>query len=296
MENLYVFDEMYKQIKGIDIYGGEVGGVRIKGGINATPLTDIMDLTGKVAIVTGGARGLGFCIVNRLCQAGANVVIADIAIEFAEDAVAFFKSKGYDVKFKKTDVRYVDQIKTCVDFTVKEYGKIDILVNDAAIWAFRPFLELTEEMWDDALDTNLKGTVFFIQAVAKSMVEKGVKGKIVNIASVAGISYETSFGWLTQYAAAKSGVVGISKSLNRELKPLGINVNCVLPGSMMTPGGMHTEMTPELTHMFETNPGAPIYDPDDVAKIAVVLCTDVANAIYGATIVADGGCSLIIQK
>jgi NAD(P)-dependent dehydrogenase (short-subunit alcohol dehydrogenase family) len=229
---------------GLDINGAEIGGVKIQGGKNAKPMEAILDLSGKVAIVTGGARGLGFCIVNRLCEAGASVVIADIAVEFAEAAVAFFSSKNYKVKFINTDVRYLPQIQAAVDFTVKEFGKVDILVNNAAIWKMNKFFDLTEETWDDTIDTDLKGNVFFTQAVAKQMVKQGQGGKIVNVASVAGLAMETSYGCLTQYVAAKSGVVGISQSLARELKPLGININCVLPGGMMSPDAMHMDLTP----------------------------------------------------
>ena len=98
------------------------------------------------------------------------------------------------------------------------------------------------------------------------MVKQGQGGKIVNVASVAGLSMESSYGCLIQYAAAKSGVVGISQSLARELKPLGININCVLPGGMLTPGAMHMERTPEIIELSKTNPTAPVTDPDEVAR------------------------------
>lgn len=296
MQQLYTLDAAFQQMRGIDIHGAEFNGVKIQGGENAKPMNDLLDLTGKVAIVTGGARGLGFCIVNRLCEAGASVVIADIAVDFAEDAVAFFSSKNYNVKFINTDVRYIPQINAAVEFTVKEFGKVDILVNNAAIWKMNKFFDLTEETWDDTVDTDLKGTVFFTQAVTKQMVKQGHGGKVVNVASIAGIAMETSFGWLTQYVAAKSGVVGISQSLARELKPLGININCVLPGGMMSPGAMHMDITPELAEVMQKNPASPMTDPDDVARVVYMLTTEISNYMYGATVVADGGARLIIQK
>ena len=147
MENLYTFDAGYQRMLGIDVNGMEMPGMKIQGGRNAIPMETILDLSGKVAIVTGGARGMGFCVVNRLCEAGASVVIADIAVEFADAAVAFFTSKDYKVKFIKTDVRYLTQIEAAVDFTVKEFGKVDILVNNAAIFKMNKFLDLTEETW-----------------------------------------------------------------------------------------------------------------------------------------------------
>ena len=255
-----------------------------------------MRLLDRTAIVTGGARGLGFCIVNRLCEAGASVVIADIAVEFAESAVAFFSSKNYKVKFIKTDVRYLPQIQAAMDFTVKEFGKIDILVNNAAIWQMNKFLDLTEETWDDTIDTDLKGTVFFTQAVVKQMVKQGQGGKIVNVASVAGLSMEPAYGCLTQYVAAKSGVVGISQSLAKELKPLGININCVVPGGMMSPGAMHGAPTPEVRELMNGQPSAPTTDPDNVARVVYMMATGISDYMHGATVVADGGARLMIQK
>ena len=296
MEKLYTFDAVYQRLLGIDIHGADIHGMKIRGAENVRPMEEILDLSGKVAIVTGGARGLGFCIVNRLCEAGASVMIADIAVEFAEAAVEFFSSKNYSVKFIETDVRYLPQIQAAVDFTVEEFGKIDILVNNAAIWQMNKFFDLTEETWDDTIDTDLKGIVFFTQAVAMQMVKQGQGGKIVNVASVAGLSMESSYGLLTQYVAAKSGVVGISQSLARELKPLGININCVLPGGMLSPGAMHSAPSPELRELTNDQPTAPVTDPDEVARVVYMMTTGISDYMHGATVVADGGARLMIQR
>ncbi len=297
MENLYTFDPVYQRMLGMDINGMEIAGMKVRGLKNATPMTDILDLSGKVAIVTGGARGLGLCIVNRLCEAGASVVITDIAVEFAEAAVAYFMEKGCaNVKFFKTDVRYIPQIQGAVDFAVKEFGQIDILVNNAAIWKMNRFLDMTEETWDDTVDVDLKGTVFFTQAVVRQMVAQGHGGKIVNVASVAGLAMESAYGFLTQYVAAKSGVVGVSQSLARELKPLGININCVLPGGMLSPGAMHGAPTPELREAMTGFPTAPVTDPDDVARVVFMLATGISDYMHGATVVVDGGARLMMQR
>jgi NAD(P)-dependent dehydrogenase (short-subunit alcohol dehydrogenase family) len=296
MAELYTFDEAYQQLLGLDIDGVDIAGSKVQGLKNANPMKDILDLSGKVAIVTGGSRGLGLCIVNRLCEAGASVVIADIAVEFAEAAVEYFSTKDYKVKFIKTDVRYLPQIQTAVEFTVQEFGKVDILVNNAAIWKMNMFFDLTEETWDNTIDVGLKGTVFFTQAVAKQMVKQDQGGKIVNVASVAGLSMESSYGLLIQYVAAKSGVVGVSQSLARELKPLGININCVLPGGMVSPGAIHSAPTPELREITNSHPTAPVTDPDDVARVVFMMATDISNYMHGATVVADGGARLMIQE
>ena len=224
-------------------------------------------------------------------------MIADIAVEFADAAVAYFTEKGCaNIKFIKTDVRYIPQIQAAVDFTVAEFGKVDILVNNAAIWKMNRFFDLTEETWDDTIDVDLKGTVFFTQAVARQMAKQGTGGKIVNVASVAGLSMESAYGFLVQYVAAKSGVVGISQSLARELKPLGININCVLPGGMLSPGAMHCAPSPELREVTKDFPTAPVTDPDDVARVVYMMTTGISDYMHGATVVADGGARLMIQK
>jgi NAD(P)-dependent dehydrogenase (short-subunit alcohol dehydrogenase family) len=296
MKNLYTFDATYQRMLGVDIDGAEIAGVKIQGVKNAKPMDEIMGLSGKVAIVTGGAMGLGLCIVNRLCEAGASVVIADIAVEFAEAAIAFFSTKNYKVKFINTDVRDIQQIQAAVDFAVQEFGRVDILVNNAAIWKMNKFLDLTEETWDDTIDIDLKGTVFFTQAVARQMVKQGQGGKIVNVASIAGLSMESAYGGFIQYVAAKSGVVGISQSLARELRPLGININCVLPGGMISPGAVHSAPAPELREWIKDYPRTPVTDPDDVARVVYMMTTGISDFMHGTTVVADGGARLMIKK
>jgi len=296
MESRYTFGPGEQRMLGIDITGADLGPYRLQGTKNATPMEDLLDLSGKVAIVTGGARGLGLCVVNRLCEAGARVVIADIAVEFAQAALEFFSTKDYDVRFIETDVRHLPQIQAAVDYTVGEFGGVDILVNNAAIWRFDSFVDLPEEAWDDVVDTNLKGTVYFTQVVARRMVEQGEGGKIVNVASVAGLAMENGFGWMTPYVASKSGVVALSQSLARELKPLGIAINCVVPGGMLTSGGMLTPMSAEAKAAKAAAPAVPVTDPDDVARLVYVMATRISDFMHGATVVADGGARLMIQQ
>jgi len=148
------------------------------------------------------------------------------------------------------------------------------------------------------VDTGLKGTVFFTQAVARRMVEQGRGGRIVNVASIAGVSMESSYGMIVPYVAAKSGLVGVSQSLARELKPLGITINCVLPGGMMSPGAVHSslDITPELREAMGEPGQAPVTDPDEVARVVFMLATPVSDFMHGATVVVDGGARLMIKK
>nr|WP_312577185.1 SDR family oxidoreductase [Sedimentibacter sp.] len=288
MKSLYVYDETYQKSRGMDLKIAD----------SNRPLMEVLKLKGKTAIVTGGARGLGFHVVNRLCEAGAEVMIVDIAVEFAEDAVEYFNNKGYNVKFKKADIRYIDQINSAVEATIEAFGKIDILVNNAAIWRMNRFLEMTEETWDDTIDTDLKGSVFFCQSVAKEMVKQNINGKIVNVASVAGLSMESPYGFLAQYSSSKGGLVSVSQSLARELKPLGITINCVLPGGMVTPGAMHTVgMDASMHEVHQKSPKTPLTrNPDDVARVVFMMCTDVSSFMHGSIVVADGGARLMIQE
>jgi len=288
MGKLYIYDEKYQKARGMDLKVAD----------GNKPLMEVLSLKGKTAIVTGGARGLGFHIVNRLCEAGAEVMIVDIAIEFAEDAVEYFTTKGYNVKFKEADIRFIDQINDAVKVTIEAFGKIDILVNNAAIWSMNRFLDMTEETWDNTIDTDLKGNVFFCQAVAKEMVKQNIKGKIVNVASVAGLSMESPYGFLSHYSSAKGGLVSVSQSLARELKPLGITINCVLPGGMLTPGAMHTEgMDASMYEVHQKSPRTPLTrNPDEVARVVFMMCTDVSAFMHGSTVVADGGARLMIQE
>lgn len=282
---MYSFHEGYQKVLGIDINGvpNMIGGAK-----NAVPMTDILCLDGKVAIVTGGAMGMGFCIVNRLCEAGAKVVIADVAVEFAEKALEYFVTKDYAVKFIKTDVRYPDQIQAAVDFTVKEFGGIDILVNNAAVWSHRPFADITEESWNEIVDVNLKGTLFFAKAVAQVMEKQGKGGKIINVASIAGLSGDTA-PVMFEYVASKSAVIALTKSLVRIMKPIGINVNCVIPGGMITPGAINTQASPEAKKIRESSPKSPVADPDMVARVIFMLATQISDYMYGASLIADGG-------
>ena len=185
------------------------------------------------------------------------------------------RSKGCaNIKFIKTDVRYIPQIQAAVDFTVAEFGKVDILVNNAAIWKMNRFFDLTEETWDDTIDVDLKGTVFFTQAVARQMVKQGTGGKIVNVASVAGLSMESAYGFLVQYVAAKSGVVGISQSLAQGAETPGHQHQLRVAGRDALPGCDAQRPDAGAAGGHQGLPEqAPVTDPDDVARVVFMMTT-----------------------
>jgi len=255
---------------------------------NATPASELISLSGKTAIVTGGSRGLGVAIVNRLAEAGAQVVIVDLADEFANAALDFFKTKDYQVKFFKADVRDLEQIQTAIDFTVKEFGKLDILVNNAGIWQLKHYYDITEEDWDLVVDVCLKGTFFFTQKAASQMVKQGGGGRIVNTISVGAYSMESYIGCMAHYVAAKSGILGITRSLSRELKLQGIAINAVCPPGMVTVGGGHMNMPEDIKELMDSYPTVPIGDPDQVARVVAMVVSDIGVLFHGSDIVADG--------
>ena len=290
-------EQMIQMAKDMDLNGRKLPDGTVSGGLmNLIPLTEILDLTGKVAIVTGGARSLGARIVGRLCEAGASCVIADVDDEFAENSMAFFNDKNYNVKYINCNVRELAQINAAVDFTVKEFGKVDILVYNSSIYGQLKFSDITEDYWDLSLDVGLKGAFFFNQAVANQMIKQGHGGRIINISSNAGNSMENFFGHMIPYVAAKSGLNGISKSLAREFKPHGIHINVVTPGGMASVSGMFIATTPEITELRKSVPGAPIGDPDEVARVVYMMATGMSDYMDGTVVHVDGGTYLGFNK
>ncbi len=220
-------------------------------------------------------------------------------------AEATFKEKGYDVSYLKIDVRKVDECYALTEFAEKTYGNVDIVVPAAAIWGARAFVDMKEEEWDDIIDTDLKGQYFTVQAAVRSMIRGGKGGKVVTIASVAHRGDDMlKLAMMTNYNAAKAGVVGMTKGMAKELKQYGINVNCVAPGGMITPGAIMNNLKSselyggEWDHDVHTYGGAtPIATtPDQVAMTIVAMCTDVSDFMYGQLIEVDGGSQFSFQE
>lgn len=280
---MYSFHEGYQRVLGIDLNGIPE---RTKGLKHAIPMQELLRLSGKTAIVSGGAMGMGLCTVNRLAEAGANVVIADVAEEYAEQALKYFAERSLPVRFIRTDVRKPDEIQAAVDFTLKEFGELNILVNNAAVWSHRLLSEITEDSLAEIMDVNLKGTLFFVQKAAAVMEKQGKGGKIVNIASVAALSNDPA-PLMFEYVASKSSVVAVTKSLVRALKPIGVNINCVVPGGMITPGAINTVRTDSAKAL--TMAKCPVGDPDEVARVVYMLTTEISSFMHGAVVSVDGG-------
>jgi len=262
----------------------------------AQTIAQLFDLTGKAAIVTGGATGIGQAIAFRLAEAGAAVLIADIDLEAANQTAEQIRARGSRAETLHADVSNVADAPRVVRATVDAFGTLDILVNNAGIYPFSPALQITEELWDRVLGINLKGMFFFSQAAARQMIRDGHGGKIINLASIDSLR---PTGNLAHYDAAKGGVVMLTRALALELAPYQIRVNAIAPGGIQTAGAMAqqaavlgaTNVTiPELTQGFVARvPLGRVGEPDDVARVALFLASAAADYMTGSLIVVDGG-------
>jgi len=242
-----------------------------------------MRLQGKVAIITGAARGIGRETALLFAAEGAKVVICDLLDE-GEEVAEEIRSRGGEAIFYKLDVTDREAVKRMVDAVVERYGRIDILVNNAGITRDAQFLKMTEEDWDKVIAVNLKGVFNVTQAVAPVMVAQG-KGKVVNAASV--VALYGNFGQ-TNYVASKAGVIGMTKVWARELGRKGINVNAVAPGFIQTE---MTARVPEkvLQMVRERTPLGRLGTPRDVAYAYLFLASDESDYVNGAVLSVDGG-------
>lgn len=259
-------------------------------------IQDFLYLAGKTAIVTGGALGIGRAIADRLAEAGANVVIADINEKEAKVAAKELTTNGYNVKTIVTDVSKEEEVKKMVSKAISTFGSIDILVNNAGIYPTYPLLDVTAENFERVIKTNLMGVVFCTQNVAKQMVKQGKGGKIINISSIDAL-HPSAVG-LAHYDASKHGIWGFTKSAALELAPHKIWVNAVAPGVTMTPG---MELAPKanakqkeyqekaIEAIIQKIPMHRMADPDDQAKVVLFLASDMSSYLTGIQIPVDGG-------
>lgn len=261
-------------------------------------------LKGKTAIVTGGASGLGYTVVNRLCEAGAKVVIASRGEERGRRAEADFRAKGYEVSWVRTDVSVVADCYHAVDFAVSVYGRLDILVSNAAGWSSCSYLDVPEELYDQIMDVDLKGSYFMGQAAARHMVANKIKGKIVFISSAAHLGEGPSnLVMNTYYQAAKAGVTGLTRGVAEELKQYGISVNCVAPGGMLsagvfTQGSEYAKKYGEAYQEARKNPAPPTpmaMNPDEIGRVVFALCTPMSDFMCGEVVNVNGGAMLKFQ-
>ncbi|MEW9123375.1 MAG: 3-oxoacyl-[acyl-carrier-protein] reductase [Thermotaleaceae bacterium] len=243
-----------------------------------------MRLKEKVAIVTGGGRGIGAATAEKFASEGAKVVVADVNSSEVEERVSAIKRNGGEAIGFVVDVTNREQVDNLMGKCLDQFGKIDILVNNAGITADAKLVNMTEEQWDKVIDVNLKGVYNCGQAAAKVMTAQGF-GVILNASSVVGVY--GNFGQ-TNYAATKWGVIGMTKSWAKELGSKGIRVAAVAPGFILTP---MTEKMPEkvLDMMKDKSPLKTLGYPEDIANAYAFLASDEARFITGAVLSVDGG-------
>jgi 2-dehydro-3-deoxy-D-gluconate 5-dehydrogenase len=260
-------------------------------------ISELLKLDNKVAIVTGGAQGIGFGIAQRLAEAGAHVVVSDLNKEVCEDAVSKIKEMGYKASSYILDVSNEDQVKTLIEHTSNEYGSLDILVNNAGIYPRIALANMTFDDFKKVLGVNLN-SVFLTVKYSSEVMKKQGGGKIINISSIDAL--HPSMVGLAHYDASKHGVWGFTKNAALELSQYGITVNAVAPGGINTPG-THTDTPSEVSkEQLEAATKAfmnkiPMHrfgEPDDIGKVVLFLASDMASYMTGSQIVVDGGALL----
>jgi len=262
----------------------------------------------KVAIVTGGAMGIGRSVAIKLAEEGAKVVIVDIDADALHKTETDITAHGNIAKGVKADIRDVQEIRRIVDMTVSEFGRIDILVNVAGVMKSLPFLEISVEEWNRVIDVNLRGTFFFIQACAAQMISQIPQefrnrdrsersfGKIVNFSSISG---RRGRAVQAHYAATKAGVISLTQSAALAFAQYNINVNAVAPSVVLTP--MWEKNSQDKSKIFgisadkasvEFIERIPLKRPGtglDMAEAVLFLCSSKADYITGQTLNVDGG-------
>jgi NAD(P)-dependent dehydrogenase (short-subunit alcohol dehydrogenase family) len=247
------------------------------------------DLTGKVAIVTGGATGIGRGIAEGLADVAADIVITSRNLEKCEGACEEIgKRTGVKTLARRCDVTNKDEIHALVEDVLKEFGHIDILVNNAGIGGSeKPILEMVEEDWNNAIDTNLKGVFTLSQAVAREMCERGKGGKVINVASIGAI---VVFPNMSAYCASKGGCVQLTKVMALEWARYNIQVNAILPGYFDTPLNKDFFSTDIGKKIIKQHiPMKRLAQIEEVKGVAILLASEASSFMTGSAIVIDGG-------
>ncbi|MBI5539847.1 MAG: SDR family oxidoreductase [Bacteroidia bacterium] len=242
-----------------------------------------MNLENKTAIVTGGSAGIGAAIALKLAEYGANIAIVDWKEE-ANAIISEIEKLGRKAIFIRADVSKFNDAQTAVENVVKEFGRIDILVNNAGINKDGVIWKMTEEQWDNVVDINLKGFFNYIRAVSPIFREQQ-SGKIVNITSINGM--RGKFGQ-ANYSAAKSGIIGLTKTVAKELGKYNVNVNAVAPGLIETEMMKNADESVRIQAMADITLGR-IGQPEDIANAVAFLCSELAKHITGDVLKVDGG-------
>ena len=254
-------------------------------------LPELISLQGKVAVVTGGSKGIGLAICKRLAEAGANVVVAGHHEESANEAAAQTATTDNRAIGVAGDASNSASLSTLAERAISEFGRLDIWVNNAGIYPVKPVLESSDEDWQKVINLDLNGVFFASREAAKRMIAAGNGGVIINISSVAG--YSAHRPGMSAYVSAKHGIGGLTKSLAVELGPMGIRVLAIAPTFIETPGTDSAEFREasgmDSDKIAQMLPLGRVGVPDDVARVALFCASDLAIYMTGDTLLVDAG-------
>lgn len=257
-------------------------------------MPSLINLSGKKAIVTGGSAGIGLAVCRRLCEAGAFTFVADIDDVRGLQELAGLNSNGHQADFIKCDVSKEDDVSNMVRSALQSGNGVDILVNNAGIFPSQPLGELSLDQWNSVLAVNLTGTLLCSREVGRSMISSGKGGSIINIASIDAL-HPTAKG-MAAYDASKGAVLSLTRSLALELGQYDIRVNAIAPGGILTEniqaqmsGISPSQGKQQLKNFMQRMLLGRMGRPDDVARVALFLASELSAYMTGSLIVVDGG-------
>ena len=251
---------------------------------------DLFDLTGKTAIVTGGSRGIGKEMAEALAEAGASLMLCARRAEWLDETVSAFAASNYNVISQVCDVTKPEEVASVVDATVRHFGSVDILINNAGVsWGAMPE-DMPLEKWQQVIDVNLTGCFLFAQAAGREMLKSG-SGAIINVASIAGLTSSANGPFYAGYVASKAGLIGLTRELAASWGRRGIRVNAIAPGFF------HSRMADAVIDTYErsiqeTNVIPRIGNEGELKGVIVFLASDASSYITGQTIAVDGGMTI----
>jgi NAD(P)-dependent dehydrogenase (short-subunit alcohol dehydrogenase family) len=264
---------------------------------NKQTLAELISLKGKRAIVTGGAAGIGFGIAQRFAEAGATVLIADIASDTAQNATDDLKKQGYSAFSTACDIRKETSVQEMINLATDKMGGIDILVNNAGVYPRKSISEMNQKDFDNVISVNLTGAFLCSKYATEQMIKQQRGGCVINIASIEAL-HPASTG-MSAYDASKGGLLMLTKSMAKEIGEHGIRVNAIAPGAILT-SGLTSQMQTrtreeqmgelkELKRFMSRMVLGRMGDADDIARVALFLASEMSSYITGELIIADGG-------